>query len=231
MTTQPNGHALINQVANFYQQYLHCSPEQLDLLALWTMHTHIIPAAPFSPVLNICSRQKHSGKTLCLQLLGLLCDHGWMHTAAAPPLLLHQLTDGYEPFPGTLLLDDCDATFGKSRMNIKLQGLFTARFQQDARFTVRVKDDGEYIFDDKPVFFPAAFAGNGRLHASLAERSILIALEPKRPVLRCQPKDAGSACQPFRFFEAQNQSRSLQGNLGDWGGANHERFEKIAPYQ
>src|SRR5205807_5039739 len=215
MTTQPNGQTLINQVASFYHQYLDCSPEQLDLLALWTMHTHIIPSAPFSPSLNICSRQKHSGKTLCLQLLGLLCDGAWMHTAAAPSLLLHQLTDGYEPFNGTLLLDDCDATFGKSRMNVKLQGLFTARFRQDARFTVRVKDDGEYIFDDKPVFFPAAFAGNGRLHPCLAERSIPIALEPKNS--RC-------VCQPFRFFEAQNQSRSLQDNLCDWGAANHERL-------
>ena len=222
MTTQPNGQTLINQVANFYQQYLHCSPEQLDLLALWTMHTHIIPAAPFSPALNICSRQKHSGKTLCLQLLGLLCDHPWMHTAAAPPLLLHQLTDGYEPFVGTLLLDDCDATFGKSRMNLKLQGLFTARFQQDARFTVRVKDDGEYIFDDRLVFFPAAFAGHGRLHPSLAERSIQIVLEPKEP---------GSGCQPFRFYAAQASSKSLNQGLSDWGDAHHERFEKIAPYK
>src|SRR5437016_2537276 len=230
MTTQPNGQTLINQVANFYQQYLHCSPEQLDLLALWTMHTHIIPAAPFSPALNICSRQKHSGKTLCLQLLGLLCDGAWMHTAAAPPLLLHQLTDGFESFAGTLLLDDCDATFGKSRMNLKLQGLFTARFQQDARFTVRVKDDGEYSFDDKPVFFPAAFAGNGRLHPSLAERSIMIALEPK-PVLRCQPNEPGSPCQPFRFYPAQDSSRSLKQGLSNWGNAHHDRFEKIAPYK
>jgi hypothetical protein len=221
-TTQPHGLDLINQAVNFYRQYLDCSPEQLDLLALWTMHTHIIPAPPFSPALNICSRQKQSGKTLCLQLLSLLCDGPWMHTAAAPTLLLHQLTDGYEPFNGTLLLDDCDATFGKSRLNIKLQGLFTARFQQDARCTVRVKDDGEYFFDGKPVFFPAAFAGNGRLHPSLAERSILIVLEPK---------ETGSACQPFRFFEAQNQSRSLQDNLCDWGAAHHERFEKIAPYK
>ncbi len=218
----PNTRDLINQVANFYKQYLDCSPEQLDLLALWTMHTHIIPAAPFSPALNICSRQKHSGKTLCLQLLGLLCDGAWMHTAAAPSLLIHQLTDGDEPFGGTLLLDDCEATFGKSRMNIKLQGLFTARFQQDARFAVRVKDGGEYIFDHSLVFFPAAFAGNGRLHPSLAERSIQIALEPKKP---------GSSCQPFRFYAVQNSARSLWQSLSDWGDANHERFGKIAPYK
>jgi hypothetical protein len=218
--TKPN--ELINQVANFYKQYLDCSPEQLDLLALWTMHTHIIPAAPFSPALNICSRQKHSGKTLCLQLLSLLCDGAWMHTAAAPSLLIHQLTDGDEPFGGTLLLDDCDATFGKSRMNMKLQGLFTARFQQDARFTVRVKDGGEYIFDHSLVFFPAAFAGNGRLHPSLAERSIQIALESKKP---------GSSCQPFRFYAVQNSARSLWQSLSDWGDANHERFGKMAPYK
>src|SRR5581483_6965316 len=211
--TQPNH--LINQVVNFYQQYLDCSQEQLDLLALWTMHTHIIPRAPFSPALNICSRQKHTGKTVCLQLLSLLCDTPSMHTAAAPALLLHQLTDGDEPFGGTLLLDDCDATFGKTRMNIKLQGLFTARFQQDARFTVRVKDDGEYVFDDRLVFFPAAFAGNGCLHSSLAERSIQISLEPKKP---------GSSCQPFRFYAVQNSARSLRQSLSDWGKANHEHF-------
>ncbi len=218
----PNTPDLINQVTNFYQQYLDCSPEQLDLLALWTMHTHIIPGAPFSPSLNICSRQKHSGKTVCLQLLGLLCDTPSMHTAAAPSLLLHQLTGGFEPFNGTLLLDDCDATFGKTRMNIKLQGLFTARFQQDARFTVRVKEDGEYSFDDRLVFFPAAFAGNGRLHPCLAERSIQISLGPKK---------TGSPCRPFRFYAAHNSSRSVRQTLSDWGNANHERFEKMAPYK
>src|SRR5205823_6214006 len=86
----PDGRALLGRIIDLYRQYLDCSSEQLDLLALWTMHTHIIPAAPFSPALNICSRQKHSGKTLCLQLLSLLCDGAWMHTAAAPTLLLHQ---------------------------------------------------------------------------------------------------------------------------------------------
>jgi hypothetical protein len=145
--------------------------------------------------------------------------------------LLHQLADGYDPFPGTLLLDDCDATFGKSRMNIKLQGLFTARFQQDARFTVRVKDDDEYIFDEKPVFFPAAFAGNGRLHPCLAERSILIALEPKACAKVSAEGEPGSPCQPFRFFAAQKQSRTLLETLREWGAGHHEALEAISPYK
>src|SRR5215831_12246124 len=96
---------LINQIVDFCRQYLSCSPEQLDLLALWTLHTHVYSAAPFSPSLNIHSHEKQSGKTVCLELLSLLCHDAWMHTAAAPSLLLRQLTrDEPNSFTGTLLL-------------------------------------------------------------------------------------------------------------------------------
>src|SRR5437763_12708976 len=70
-TTQPETQTVINQVVDFYGQYLSCSPEQLDLLALWTLHTHCFQSAPFSPPLNISSRRPQSGKTLCLELLSL----------------------------------------------------------------------------------------------------------------------------------------------------------------
>ena len=223
MKTDQTTPTLINQITDFYRQYLSCSPEQLDLLALWTLHTHAFLAAPFSPSLYIHSREKQSGKTLCLQLLSLLSDDAWMHTAVAPSLLLRQLTnDEPNSFTGTLLLDECHATFGSSRMNVKLQGLLTARFQQDARFTVTFKDGDELNFNEVPVYFAAAFAGNGRLHPCLAERSIPITLEPKPP---------GSPYQPFRFFAAQKQSRSLLESLRQWGADNHEAFEAITPYK
>src|SRR5947208_16210905 len=90
-TTQPETQTLINQVVDFYGQYLSCSPHQLDLLALWTFHTHCFQSAPFSPPLNISSRRPQSGKTLCLELLALLCHRPCFHTSPAPSLLLHQL--------------------------------------------------------------------------------------------------------------------------------------------
>jgi hypothetical protein len=241
MKTDKTTQTLINQVVDFYRQYLSCSPEQLDLLALWTLHTHMFLAAPFSPSLNIHSREKQSGKTVCLQLLRLLCDDPWMHTAVAPSLLLRQLTNA-EPnhFIGTLLLDDCHATLGSSRMNVKLQGLLTASFQQHGCYTVELKEGDSRVFDDIHVFFPTAFAGHGRLHSSLAERSISIALESKEPVLRCQPKacpeasaegEPGSSFKPFRFYEAQKSARPLSEALREWGAANDEFFSSIAPYK
>jgi hypothetical protein len=220
-----NSQALIGKIVDLYSQYLSCSPEQLDLLALWTMHTHSMPAAPFSPFLNIHSRQKQSGKSLCLELLRLLCDEPEMHIAASPSLLLHQLADashdGENEFTGTLLLDDCHATFG-TRMNLKLQGLLTASFQQHGFYTVEAKGAEGYEMQQLHVFFPTAFAGHGRLPACLADRSILINLEPKPP---------GSPCQPFRFYDALKLARPISLDLREWGGKNYETMCAIAPYR
>ena len=224
MKTDKATQTLINEITDFYRQYLHTSPGQLDILALWTLHSYCFLEAPFSPSLNIHSRHKQSGKTLCLQLLTLLCEDSWMHTAAAPSLLLRQLTNE-EPnsFVGTLLLDDCHATFGSSRMNIKLQGLLTARFQHDARFTIEFKDqDDQRDFNEIPVYFPMAFAGQGRIHTCLAERSIPITLEPKPP---------GSPCRPFRFFDAQKSIRNLAERLREWGATTDKLFANIVPYK
>ena len=224
-TVKPDNHTLINKIIDLYSQYLHCSPDQLDLLALWTMHTYTMPAAPFSPFLNIHSRQKQSGKSLCLELLRLLCEAPEMHIAAPPSLLLHQIADaskdGDKDFAGALLLDDCHASFGR-RMNLKLQGLFTASFQQHGSYFIDAKGSEGYEMQQLLVFFPTAFAGQGRLPACLADRSIPIILEPK---------PHGSPCRPFRFYDAQNLSRSLRSDLRKWGEKTYETMEAIAPYR
>src|SRR5438045_9327548 len=71
-----DGSALLDQVSQFIGRYLQCSEHQRTVMALWVFHTHhyCLPAAPFTPYLSIQSTQKQSGKTLCLQLLSLLCD-------------------------------------------------------------------------------------------------------------------------------------------------------------
>src|SRR5947208_1778244 len=208
-TTQPETQTLINQVVDFYGQYLSCSPDQLDLLALWTLHTHCFQSAPFSPPLNISSRRPQSGKTLCLELLALLCHRPWFATSPAPSLLLHQL-QGQEgqgcaedsPFVETLLLDD-------GRINTQTLGILAASFKSHGQQTIESKDGrGGLEFDLRPAYFPKAFAGNRRLPACLADISIPIALEPKNPVLRCQPKEPGSPCRRFRRLPAFPQARN-----------------------
>src|SRR5215471_7362902 len=68
-----DGNDLLNQVTQFIGCYLQCSEHQRTVLALWVLHTHSTTAAQVTPYLAIQSAQKQSGKTLCLQLLSLLC--------------------------------------------------------------------------------------------------------------------------------------------------------------
>src|SRR5436305_8933 len=58
---------MIYRLAGFFSQYLRCASELLPVLSLWTLHTHCITAADATPYLNICSTEKQSGKTLCLE--------------------------------------------------------------------------------------------------------------------------------------------------------------------
>lgn len=206
MTTQADSQSLINEVINFYGTYLCCSREQLDILALWTLHTHCFEDAPFSPALNIHSRHKQSGKTRCLELLDALCYRSWFHTSPSPALVVRQ-TQGFDednPFKGTLLLDDC-------HFSTVLQGVLSASFRWYGAQIARDKNEnGDWEFGRHPTFFPKAFAGNCRLPDCLRDISIPIALEPKAPDFPCRRFKIGHK----PLFEI---SFTLRNKLYEWG--------------
>ncbi|HEY6968851.1 MAG TPA: hypothetical protein VJA94_06595 [Candidatus Angelobacter sp.] len=66
---------MLDDICTFLARYLHCSPEQRTVLALWVLHTHSFAAARATPYLAIQSARKLSGKSLCLRLLSLLSAH------------------------------------------------------------------------------------------------------------------------------------------------------------
>jgi putative DNA primase/helicase len=215
-TTDPDPQTLIAQVISYYARYLSASPEHLDLLALWTLHTHCFQGASFSPALHITSRHKQSGKTLCLHLLNDLCRDPWLHTSPSPALVTRQ-TQGRTPgdsFDGTLLLDDC-------RIGTRLSGVLTASFCWEGTQIVLGKDyRGNPDFDRRKTFFPKAIVTRDRLPESLKETSIPLALEPKAP---------GSPCRRYKYSdEASELCQSLQQTLGRWGLENFDRVSQMA---
>ncbi|HEV3040884.1 MAG TPA: DUF3631 domain-containing protein [Candidatus Angelobacter sp.] len=217
--TNVNPQPLIDQVATYYVRYLSASPEHLDLLALWTLHTYCFQDAAFSPSLNITSRHKQSGKTLCLQLLNDLCSDTWLYTSPSPALVLRQTqgTDTNHPFTGTLLLDDCHIT-------TRLRGVLTAGFHWTGTQIVACKDrDGKRSFEQRPAFFPKAFVSNGYLPDSLKDVSIPISLEPKQ---------RGSPCRRFSYDnETSEFCRTLRRSLYRWGQENSQRLADRASYE
>src|SRR5205809_2999413 len=134
-----DGSALLDQVSQFIGRYLQCSEHQRTVMALWILHTHhyCFPAAPFTPYLSIQSTQKQSGKTLCLQLLNLLCDSPALTVGFTTSNLTRRMdTRSSEPIP-TLLLDECHATLGTRARpkNPALRAILASGFQIGPGYT------------------------------------------------------------------------------------------------
>ena len=108
----------------FFEKHLRASPEQLGLLTIWTVHTQCYSAFGVTPYLNICSREKQSGKTLCLELLNLVSNTAWFATGATPAALTNAVL-GSRP---TVLLDECQTIFGAS--DKKVRGLLVSGCQR-----------------------------------------------------------------------------------------------------
>ena len=111
---------MIHRLASFFSQYLRCAPELLPVLSLWTLHTHCLAAADATPYLNIYSTEKQSGKTLCLELLSLVCARPWYATGITPNALTRKLVSS-QP---TALLDECQTIFSAS--DRKVRGLLVS---------------------------------------------------------------------------------------------------------
>jgi hypothetical protein len=78
---------------------------------------------------------------------------------------------------------------------------------------------GGLEFHTRRARFPKAFAGNGRLPACLADISIPIALEPKKPGRR------------FRYQPAFAQTRDLRSALYQWSKGKLDFLGDIVPYE
>src|SRR5215471_14726246 len=78
----PNANAveMLDSLTSFLRQYLVCDPYQLNVIALWIIHTWCYQHFPTTAYLNICSAEPESGKTRCLELLNLLSNSPWLAT-------------------------------------------------------------------------------------------------------------------------------------------------------
>lgn len=145
-----NGPELLNDLTHFIARFLHCSEHQHTILALWVLHTYCYYTAQVTPYLSIQSTDKQSGKTLCLQLLSLLCEN----PALTSGFTAHKLTVRMKLRPvSAVLLDECQAIVGTcSRPKTPvLRSLLASSFHRGLGYTGAIQE-----YD---VFCPKAFAG------------------------------------------------------------------------
>src|SRR5579864_9136755 len=82
---------IATDIANFISRYLACGPHQLTLLALWVIYCWNFEHFSSAVYLNIRSPETQTGKSLCLELMGILCPATWLATGAESRTLTSRL--------------------------------------------------------------------------------------------------------------------------------------------
>jgi hypothetical protein len=199
---------MLSRVADFIGRHLQCTQEQRIVLALWVIHTHCFTAFFTSPYLDIHSTQKQAGKSICLELLSLLCYDSWLTCGFTSSMLAHHVDCDRL----TLLLDEREATLGSARRakSPALLAMLNSGFQKSVSHQDRAGVVG--------IFCPKAFAGTAPLPESLAQRSIPIFLEP------LEPDDSEDSVQRYFPSKARKEAEDLVPWIEQWSEENLARL-------
>jgi hypothetical protein len=203
---------LLSDIAAFISRYLACTSHQLTVLALWILHTHCFSAADATPYLNIFSVESRCGKSVCLQLLRLLCADPWLVAGVPSSVLIRKITT-QRP---TLLLDQRDVVFDAGYG--KLRGLLISGARRESTYSLAQGSKGQVC--DYDVFCPKAFAGDAPLPVSLDSLSIPIFLVQRL---------SGGELQKLRLQPAREAAQPLVLRIQQWANQNLEALKSAPP--
>lgn len=150
----------------------------LDVIALWILHTWLCEETYTSPRLLIDSPVPGSGKTTLLEHLGRLCRRPVQMATVSSPALLARLTANEIR---TLLLDEADRSLDPKRQGVgELLAILNSGYKVGATRPVNVPSKkGEWEVAEHSTFSPVAIAGNTpRLPEDTRSRCIVIRLLP-----------------------------------------------------
>lgn len=171
------GRFLLRDIRQFIARYLVLTPAQLDVLALWVVHTHAIDAADFTPYLHVQSPVKRSGKSRLLEVLELLVARPSV-TGRITAAALARLVDGKQ---ATMLMDENDTVFNSGGERAEdLRGMLNNGFTRGKPYVKCHPQDAKAVvcFD---LFGPKVISGIGRLPETIEDRSIPIEMKRKLP--------------------------------------------------
>jgi hypothetical protein len=213
----PSGVELMVKLIGFIRRFVALSQDQVLLIALWVIHTHLFGASETTPYLNIHSAEKRSGKTRLLEVLSLLVARAWFTGRVTSAVLVRKVA-AETP---TLLLDESDAAFKGDREYAQtLRGVLNAGFRRGGVASLCIGQGANLTYEDFPVFSPKAIAGIGTLPDTVADRSIPIELQRRRPSERVER---------FRPRKVGPEALRLQEAAAAWAQAHLEALAEAEP--
>lgn len=151
---------LFDDVRSWFARYVHTMHDSdLDLLTLWTVHTHVVSDLYTTPRLLLDSPVPGSGKTTVLEHLGhLALDPVQAAALSSSALLTRMLADRMR----TVLIDEADRSLDpKLDGTTELLAILNSGYKRGGTRPVLTPDkDKGWIAQEMPTFSPVAMAGN-----------------------------------------------------------------------
>lgn len=175
-----NGSVLLDDVTATFKKYIVLPDGAAEALALWTAFTYLHDSFWISPLLCLTSPQKRCGKTNTMTVLGQLVPRSLPATNLTPATVFRTV----EQFSPTLLVDEADTFlrgYGNQRgVSEELRGVLNSGHTRAQAWVPRCVEPANEVRLFK-TWAPKAIALIGTLPPTLADRSIVVKLQRKRP--------------------------------------------------
>lgn len=177
---EDTGEDLLADLRGWFGRYiLTTEDDQLDLLALWTVHTHVSVECYTTGRLLIDSPVPESGKTTVLEHLNRLCARPIQAALLSSPAMLARML---EHETRTILIDEADRSLNPEHEGVgELIAILNSGYKRGATRPVLVpnRETKGWSVSEMPTFSPVVMAGNNpRLPDDTRSRAIRILLLP-----------------------------------------------------
>ncbi len=175
----PDGAELLDDIKEWFGRFIAVTdPDDLNILSLWTVHTHLVVELYTTPRLQVDSVIFGSGKTTVLDHLQRLCQNPVQAATLSSPALIPRLL---ESAVRTILLDEVDRSLHPDKPGVgELIGIINSGYRYGAQRPVLVPGKGgAWEAREMSTYAPVAMAGNSpNLPPDTVSRSIRILLMP-----------------------------------------------------
>lgn len=209
--TEPvDGAQLLDDLVAWWRRFIAVTnPDDLDLLALWTVHTHLVRECYTSPRLLIDSIMEGSGKSTVIDHLNRLCVHPVQAATITSPALIPRLLEGGMR---TILIDEAHRALRPDRPGVQdLIGIINTGYRYGATRPVLIPTKGGgWDADEMTTFAPLAMAGNNpNLPADTISRQIRVLLMP----------DINGTVEDSDWEHIENEANALKARIAEWADA------------
>jgi hypothetical protein len=163
-------------------KYVVAAPEQLDMVTMWTLHTHFVHHTiidiAISPRLAITAPTVDCGKTTLLEAAGELSHRAQECSSITAAGFFHL----HDEERRTLLIDEAQAVLGRKGNDSELQGILLASHRRRSAKVIRaVEDNRQFVSKEFDAWCTYAMTYTGRLNYALETRCLRVTLKRAKP--------------------------------------------------